>query len=126
MIVKIKNKDGLFSKGSSYPYFTKKGKMWSSLGYMKSHLRQLKKDYAMEVYKDCDVVVIDDNDSYKETIIPMNEFLIKFYKEKKQLDLKKDIRNLTSKILNSKNVIENELFHIKKYEKMIKEIESKC
>lgn len=35
---KIRNKEGLFSKGGTRPVFSKIGKTWSSIGHLKSHL----------------------------------------------------------------------------------------
>lgn len=38
-VYKIRNKtSGLFSTGGSSPGFTKVGKTWSTIGYLKSHL----------------------------------------------------------------------------------------
>ena len=36
-----RKKDGLFSNGGSYPSFTKRGKQWSRVGDIKSHLTQV-------------------------------------------------------------------------------------
>ena len=41
IIYRIKNKDGLFSNGGHFPYFTKKGKIWKHIGHVKLHLKQL-------------------------------------------------------------------------------------
>lgn len=37
-VYKIRNKDGLFSTGTSSPRWTKEGKTWTSLGKLKNHL----------------------------------------------------------------------------------------
>lgn len=46
--------DGLFSSGSSYPHFSKRGKMWSAIGSLKAHM--------LMVMERCDVV--DYNDTF--------------------------------------------------------------
>lgn len=65
--------DGLFSSGTSYPYFSKRGKMWTTVGSLKSHMlmvmercdviNYLDKTYhpdkfyeAKNPYKDCEIV----------------------------------------------------------------------
>jgi hypothetical protein len=37
---KIERPDGLFSTGGTSPTFTRRGKTWSQLNHLKSHLRQ--------------------------------------------------------------------------------------
>lgn len=44
-IYKIENKDGMFSTGTMHPRWTKKGKIWQSLGAVKRHLRQFCSNY---------------------------------------------------------------------------------
>lgn len=40
LIYRIKNtKTGMYSNGGSYPRWSKKGKIWKTLGYVRSHLR---------------------------------------------------------------------------------------
>lgn len=65
--------DGLFSSGSSWPHFSKRGKMWSSIGSVKTHMLMVMErveviDYkdgtfhpdkyydARNPYKDCEIV----------------------------------------------------------------------
>ena len=65
--------DGLFSSGSSWPYFSKRGKMWTTVGSLKSHMlmvmercgvvNYLDKSFhpdkyydSKNPYKDCEVV----------------------------------------------------------------------
>lgn len=78
MLIRIRNLDGNFSKGGHTPHFTKKGKTWSSLGYVKSHLRQSSIDKLKHIYLGCTIVCIDDDNDYLETLIPMSEFLETF------------------------------------------------
>lgn len=41
VVYRIKNKDGLYSSGGQNPRFSKNsGKVWTSLGRLKNHLRQ--------------------------------------------------------------------------------------
>ena len=37
---RIRNGDGLYSKGGTTPFWTKKGKTWSAKQHIKSHLTQ--------------------------------------------------------------------------------------
>ena len=37
-IFKIRNSEGLWSSGGAYPRFSKKGKAWSNIGFVKNHL----------------------------------------------------------------------------------------
>lgn len=46
---KIKNAEGLFSKGGTNPTFTKRGKTWGSLGAVKLHLRFFCSDGGSEI-----------------------------------------------------------------------------
>lgn len=47
-IYKIENQEGNFSTGTMNPRWTKKGKIWQSLGAVKLHLRQFCSDYRWE------------------------------------------------------------------------------
>lgn len=47
-IYKIKNKDGLFSTGTTHPRWTKKGKVWQSFRSVKLHLRQFCSDFGWD------------------------------------------------------------------------------
>lgn len=60
---KIRNADGLFSTGGTFPKFKKTGKLWASLNHVHSHITM----FAMNVspfhednlkYLDCEVVNI--------------------------------------------------------------------
>ena len=68
LIYKLRRKtDGLFSTGCLCPYFTKLGKVWKSIPYIKTHLRQLKDP---EVYAECEVV---EYEITEKTIYPLDE-----------------------------------------------------
>lgn len=70
-IYRIRNKEGLFSKGGMNPFFTKKGKVWISSGALRNHFNLIeqeiwsytRKEYywksAYKIYKDCKVIEID-------------------------------------------------------------------
>ncbi len=45
-IYKVRNKDGLFSKGGMEPIFTKKGKIWTGGNYLKNHFNMLKENFS--------------------------------------------------------------------------------
>ena len=83
MIIKIRNDKGLFSTGGSEGRvrFTKKGKTWSSLGYVKTHLRQHREKSLRDNYTDCTIVMIDDDNDYSVTELPFNDFLKDFLVE---------------------------------------------
>jgi hypothetical protein len=38
-IYKLRNAEGKFSCGKSYPRFTKQGKAWANIGHIKNHLK---------------------------------------------------------------------------------------
>ena len=40
-VYKIRNQDGLFSSGGTWPRFTKKGKIWKARGHLTNHLNQV-------------------------------------------------------------------------------------
>lgn len=42
MIYKIRNKEGLYSTGGTSPRWTKKGKSWSQLNHVRSHITLVK------------------------------------------------------------------------------------
>lgn len=68
-VYKIRKANGLFSSGGSEPRFTKKGKVWGSLGALKQHLA-LFSNFGM--YEGCEVVAFE----YIETeATPVNSFV---------------------------------------------------
>lgn len=115
MIVKIMNSEGKFSTGGSrYNIrFTKKGKTWSSLGYVKSHLRQHSDTSLKDNYSNCTIVMVDDENDYQKTEIPFDEFLEDFMVENKEKQKKKKIDEIKSR----------RKFLVSQIEKFTKEIE---
>ena len=53
---KIRNIEGLFSTGGTYPSFNKKGKTWTQRGHITSHLSQLREYEKKAMYAGCTVV----------------------------------------------------------------------
>lgn len=54
---KIKRRsDGLFSNGGSCPKFTKKGKIWRTMGHLRSHLNNVGVRRGFQIYDDCEVI----------------------------------------------------------------------
>ena len=53
---KIMNKEGKFSSGGENPTFTRNGKIWSNIGFVKNHINQL---YDANVYDNCQIVEIE-------------------------------------------------------------------
>jgi hypothetical protein len=41
-VYKIRNSEGLFSTGSTYPNFRKVGKLWSNISHAKNHIKLVK------------------------------------------------------------------------------------
>ena len=65
-VYKIRNKDGLYSTGGSYPHFTKNGKTWNSKAALNNHINLLieTKSWRMpatigDVYDDCELIEIE-------------------------------------------------------------------
>ncbi len=50
---KIRNKDGLFSNGGTWPEWTKTGKVWRQRGHLSNHLAQVSRN----IYSETDVIV---------------------------------------------------------------------
>ena len=49
-LYRIMNAEGLFSKGGTNPSFTKRGKIWTNIGHVKSHIHMLNK-YGRQTYR---------------------------------------------------------------------------
>ncbi len=104
-VYKIRRKtDGLYSTGGVYPKFTKIGKVWSSLGHLKSHMRQLfDTEYSSDwktiyvklrikhIYKDCEIVtyIVTEDDN---NIIEMSDMI------KEAIDKEKEDYHYTNRI----------------------------
>lgn len=50
---KIRRRDGLFSSGGHYPNFSKKGKIWRTMGHLRNHLNSLAPG---DRYNDCEII----------------------------------------------------------------------
>lgn len=49
-LYRIRNTEGLYSTGGSSPKFTKRGKIWTNIGHVKSHIHMLDK-YGRATYR---------------------------------------------------------------------------
>jgi len=105
MLIRIRNAQGLYSKGGYMPSFTKSGKTWSSLGYVKSHLNQINKSEIREIYQGCTLVEIDENTaSIKES--PMSDFIDIYLGKKDNSVLKSKMDSIKRRINNISGQIE--------------------
>lgn len=61
LIYKIKSrKTGQFSKGGADPTFTKKGKIWTNIGHVRTHLNCLtKRGHQVYVDHDAEIIVLE-------------------------------------------------------------------
>lgn len=54
---KIKRRsDGLFSTGGHDPRFTNKGKVWKTIGYIRSHLENMGLKRGTKIYENCEII----------------------------------------------------------------------
>jgi hypothetical protein len=84
MFYKIRNrKTGLFATEGCYPSFSKKGKIWRTIGYLKSHLNGIR---IADVYKDCEII---EYETYQKSVIDMISF---------EKDLEKEINDKQKKL----------------------------
>lgn len=68
-------KTGLYSKGGSFPSFSKKGKVWTAKGHLSLHFTQLG-SAGEKAYRDLDCEVVQYVLSQTEvTAIPVQEFI---------------------------------------------------
>jgi len=73
-IYKIKNSEGLYSTGGSRPKWTKRGKTWSQMNFVKNHLRmfinesQYRNIYENKIPRDWILEVYDFDKSEKEEL----------------------------------------------------------
>lgn len=51
-------KTGLYSKGGTWPSFTKAGKIWKNIGHLRNHFNVLDA-HGRKIYKDHDVEIIE-------------------------------------------------------------------
>lgn len=92
---KIRNKHiELYSSGGHYPTWEQKGKMWTHIGFVKSHLTMIKKI----ILQTCNVVYLstylEDSEiiEYNSEIITQKIFNITIENNKTCLRLKKHIK----------------------------------
>ena len=111
MIIKVINELGLYSKGGYNVSFTKRGKSWSSLGYLKNHLNQLKPQIIEQKYLNCKIMIINELENTKNETILFKDFY-KTYKE--ELDFK-----------NKKKTIEDLIYKAKMLKEEIKNIDKR-
>jgi len=72
LFYKIRREDGLYSCGGAWPRFTKKGKVWRTLGALVGHLHLVNRRKVASMYDDCEVIelqtIITDTRSVKSEI----------------------------------------------------------
>lgn len=60
IVYKIRDRDGLFSTGGSYPSFNERGKSWVQRGHLSNHLAQMGKSGRSEyINRGCEVVTFE-------------------------------------------------------------------
>jgi len=85
-VYKIRNPQGLFSRGGCLPKWSKKGKTWTNIGALKSHLTMLRHDrecyktlprtpFAKDAYEGCEVLEFTYVPTQSNTI-PIVSYLI--------------------------------------------------
>jgi len=124
MIVKIQNSDGLFSTGGSEGRvrFTKKGKTWSSLGFVKTHLRLHREASIRKTYVDCKIVMIDDENGYSVEELDFDTFLQEFMDYEKKRIFEDERKRLLSKKRYLKNQIDEHKKEIEEIDKTLSNI----
>lgn len=105
MFIKIMNQDGKFSTGGMYANFTKKGKVWSALGYVKTHMRQYRETDLRRLYNSCTLVMIDDNNDYEKTETPMIDFINDFIASEIVRNKEKEISQKKSQLSRAKTSV---------------------
>lgn len=59
VIYKVRSKTtGLYSQGGIHPTFSKVGKIWKNIGYLRNHFNQLD-NHGRNIYKSTDVEIIE-------------------------------------------------------------------
>ncbi len=75
-VYKIRNKQGLYSTGGTYPNFTKGGKTWSTIGSFNNHISLiLEAGHVRNPYKDCELVEIEIS-SFEKDSKPLEEHIL--------------------------------------------------
>lgn len=83
---KIRRKDGLYSTGGLCPKWSKRGKVWNSIGSLKNHLHLLDKrqrDLSTGFYAEAEVVCL--RISVDEQVVSSVNLLISEQEEAKKL-----------------------------------------
>ncbi len=107
-IFKIKSKDGLFSNGTSSPYFSKTGKIYKNIGHVKTHYAGLT-PFGRNLYRDLQVEIVE----YEVIETPLNSISIHEFEQQILVEKEK-------KILKKKE--QQYLHEIKKHEDEIKKL----
>ena len=111
LIYKVRNKvTGKFSTGGISPSFTNKGKSWSSIGPLKTHLRQIS---SRNYFNDCEVV---EYQMVENATTPLNQFYSK--EQQKLVSLKKKKQDLQRSIKWSQKYQQHQVDEM--YERMNK------
>lgn len=97
MIIRVRNEEGLYSKGGVFPKFTKKGKTWSSLGYLKNHLTQVPIKDLYRIYENSTIIIVDDENNYETQEVEMKEYLKNFTIEVATKNKEKEIASLKTR-----------------------------
>lgn len=100
-IFKIKNQQGLFSTGGIFPEWSKRGKVWKTLGNLKSHLTLIANERNYKIYNGCNIVEFE---MIEKSITPVDKII------EEQISLKrKENEKMQTNILNQKEKEEREL-----------------
>ncbi len=95
---RIRNQDGRYSNGGRFPRFTGKGKIWTTLGGLKSHLNLTYKSYPTDVVVEETLLTIGGeypvSELYKE-IVAKREFKEETRRQRMlELSVKRDLAEL--------------------------------
>jgi len=105
--IKVRNLEGNFSTGGMYVRFTKKGKTWSSLGYLKRHFAQFKYDELRRIYINCTIIILDE-ETLEKSELWMKDFISDYIVDAVIKREKNDISNLKAR----KKLYENEIIKL--------------
>jgi len=114
--IKVRNSEGNFSMGGMYVRFTKKGKTWSTIGYLKRHFAQFTDDELLRIYQGCTLTVMDD-ETLEKTAIPLFDIISVYITERKQhIEVKKlqDIKTMKKRYKQDIVILQNKIKEIDK------------
>jgi hypothetical protein len=65
-----RRRDGLFSTGGHYPRWTKTGKSWTKIGYLRRHIAEVSATRSQMIYDECDVIeyTMTENDDWPMSV----------------------------------------------------------